>query len=666
MGILARGALLASAAGSALAACPAFAQGIDEAAYDQAIVVLGGRLEESTPQELEKYGSRLEVIEGETIDRGGFTDTSQALQMLVPGLYLAPQSGAFDYVNMSLLGSRQSDILVLVDGVRISNRLYAATSPFETVPAHMIERIEVLKGAQGLYYGTQAVAGVINIVTRGFGSATDGAFEAGIDTNDGYHVNGYARGAAGAHHFVGYASYDEADGFVPFRRADFQPSATVRPRSYDSATAGLKYAFEPSNAFRVSASYQHTKGAYDRPYAEDRHHAYNTRNEELASLKIDWSATDRLDLYLKGYWHDWDSDWTELLNVLGPNGLPTGEVTGADAPGAWSFEDRGVNFLAEFRATDAVTIAAGYDFQRYDGHDDVFLIAPLAEDVHAVFGQLKFDLPGANIAVGVRHNEPSDGAAKTVWNASGRADLVDGLYLRGAVGTAFRLPSAYELYVIDPCCETGNPNLVGEGSFNTELGFGWAEGAISAEVTGFYRKVDDLIAIDYSLPAYPGGFLVNTEDATEVWGGELVVNARLSEILGLTFDWTHTEAKLDGTDEQLQDIPRDIAKLILSAEAPGGHFGGSIAANYVGELHDSVSGGIGRVEHGDYALVDLSAFAFIDRDRRHRLGLRLENLFDTDYASGITRVRRDSDDSSYAAPKLGTPFTVHATYRLSL
>jgi hypothetical protein len=139
-----RGALLASAAGAALVAAPAFSQDAggagagDEAEGNHAIVVLGARLEESTPQELEKYGSRLEVIEGETIDRAGFTDTSQALQMLVPGLYLAPQSGAFDYVNMSLLGSRQSDILVLVDGVRISNRLYAATSPFETVPAHMI------------------------------------------------------------------------------------------------------------------------------------------------------------------------------------------------------------------------------------------------------------------------------------------------------------------------------------------------------------------------------------------------------------------------------------------------------------------------------------------------------------------------------------------------
>lgn len=640
----------------------------EDAVSAETILVLGERLEESVPEELEEYGSRLEIISGEDIDKAGYTDTSQVLQYQVPGLYLAPQSGAFDYVNMSLLGSRSSDILVLVDGVRMSNRLYATTSPFETIPAHMIERIEVLKGGQGLYYGTQAVAGIINVVTKGFSGQTDGAIEAGIDTNDGRHINGYARGGVGDHYFVGYASYDQADGFYPFREEDVQPSATYRPRRYDSTTFGLKYAFEPTNAFRVSGSYQHTEGSYDRPYAEDVHEAYNTRNEEIGSLKIDWSPSERLDLYLKGYWHDWDSNWVQLFNVLGVDGLPTGELTGANAPGEWAFEDRGVNFLAEFHASEAITIAAGYDWQKYDGMDDVFLIAPLSEDVHAVFGQLKFDLDvldGANLALGIRHNMPSDGQDKTVWNASGRLGVGGGAYVRGSVGTSFRLPSAYELYVIDPCCETGNPNLIGEESFNTEIGVGWAGDAVSAEVTGFYRKVDDLIGITYDLPAYPDGFLINTGEATEVWGAEVVVNARLSDIFGVTASYAHTDAKLGGTDQQMQDIPRDLAKLILTAEAPSGRFGATAAVNYVGDLVDSVSS-IGRVEHGNYALVDLSGFFYIDADQRHRLGVRVENLFDTEYDSSVIRVRRDSDNSPYPVGKLGTPLTLHVTYKLSL
>src|SRR5688572_25122476 len=154
MRVLGRFSLLAGVAGAVLlGAGPAGAQDEDnEEPADEPIVVLGQRLEESQPEEIEKYGSRLEEIDGEDIDQAGFVDTGQALQMLVPGLYVAPKSGAFDYVHVSLLGSRTKDLLFLVDGVRISNRLYASTTPLDSIPAGMIERIEVLKGGQGLYY----------------------------------------------------------------------------------------------------------------------------------------------------------------------------------------------------------------------------------------------------------------------------------------------------------------------------------------------------------------------------------------------------------------------------------------------------------------------------------------------------------------------------------
>ena len=108
-----------------------------------------GQLEETLAQEaLERHGSRLEVVSEENIKNGGYVDAGQALQMQVPGLYLAPKNGPFDYVNLSLLGGRREDVIWLVDGVRISNRLYTTTTPLDTIPASMIEKIEVLKGGR--------------------------------------------------------------------------------------------------------------------------------------------------------------------------------------------------------------------------------------------------------------------------------------------------------------------------------------------------------------------------------------------------------------------------------------------------------------------------------------------------------------------------------------
>ena len=286
--------LLAGVAGATLlGAGPAWAQDEDDAqAADEPIIVLGDRLEEQTPEALEEYGSRREVIDSEQIDQAGFDDTGQALQMLVPGLYVAPKSGAFDYVNVSLLGSRRTEVLFTLDGVRMGNRLYTTTTPLDSMPSSMIERIEVLKGGQGLFYGTQAVGGIVNVITKGFTTQFDAAAELGYDTNEGYHANGYMRGGTGDHYFVAFASYDQAEGFQPFDDADYQPSAIDRHRGYRVISGGLKYAWQPSDAFRLSGSYQHTDGKVDFIGAEDIAVGFNTRNEEVASLYIDWTPCD--------------------------------------------------------------------------------------------------------------------------------------------------------------------------------------------------------------------------------------------------------------------------------------------------------------------------------------------------------------------------------------
>ncbi len=620
-----------------------------------------GQLEETTPLKLARYGNRVEVITAEEIRLGGFDDLTQVLQMRVPGLYLAPKNGAFDYMGCSLQGSRCEDILWLIDGVRINNRLYNTTSPLDTVPAHMVERIEVLYGGQGIFYGTQSVAGVVNVVTRPFSDATTGSVAASLDSNDGRHVNGEVRGAVGRHQLVVYGSVDEADGFQPFSDADYQPSGTDRDRGYDVKTLGAKYAVSLSDQARLSLLYQHTDNRVEWAYPAVTERSYNDREEDLLTAKIDLRVTDNVDVYVKGYYHDWDSHWTERDNVLDGSGNLTGEVDVVSDAEYWGYEDYGLTAVADVRTGRGVDLSLGYDHQRYSGRDEVLLIEDRTEKVNALFAQLRTDdtlFERTSLAVGVRYNRPGGDGDITVWNVSGKHDFSGALYLRGTAGTAFRFPDAWQLYGNDPCCTLGNPDLKGERSRNLNLSLGgrldWLAG-FDWEVIGFLREVKDLIGSE-------NGARVNTDAAVDFDGFELVGTLALSGSWRLVGAYTHTRAEAEGSSEQIVDVPEDLLKATLEFVPGDGPFEVSASLVWVGNLYDEVPG-IGRVEHGDYTVVDLGAAWYLGAARRHRLGLRLENAFDEDYGSSLGRAFRDTDGSSYAYTNLGTPRTLHVSYR---
>jgi outer membrane cobalamin receptor len=192
---------------------------------------------------------------------------------------------------------------------------------------------------------------------------------------------------------------------------------------------------------------------------------------------------------------------------------------------------------------------------------------------------------------------------------------------------------------------------------------------------GFHRKVDNLIDITYDLPGYDHceeddggtgfcGFIINTPDAVKMWGGEAVASVQLSRVFSATVYYTHTVARTEGSDLQLNNLPRDQAKLILNAQAPSGRFGGGATLNWVGNLYTN-PGGLGRTNYGDRAVLDLSAWAFLDRDLHQRIGLRLENALDADYNSGLTPVRQDITGTPYIAGYRGTPITLHVTFSVT-
>lgn len=636
---------------------PAIAWAADEPT-DVAAVQVTASLEETLPQELARYGSDLHVIDEATLRDSGYLDVSQALQMQVPGLYLAPRNGPFSYVDLSLQGSRTGDVLWTVDGVRINNRLYTSTSPADTLPASMIDRIEVLKGGQSLFYGTQAAAGVINVVTRGFSSEPGGAFSIGGDTNQGVHVNAYGRGAVGEHQLVVWGSKDEAEGYETFDA--YQPSATARKRGYDVVSAGVKYGYALTDELDLTLQYQHTDARLDYPGARLTRLSFNDRDEEIVAVRLDYTPSDRAQLFLKGYYHDWDTVYTTVNNVPGD---PAAAPVVVDELTYWGYEDYGVSVVGKFRPHRGFEYQVGYDFQNFNGRDDVLLIADKTETVHAFIGQLLTTeelAENLRLAAGFRYNR-SQAAETTIWNVSGRWDIAHNLYLEGVGGTSFILPSAEQLFGIDPCCAVGNPNLEAEESLNANLALGGQVGQLAWQVTGFARKIDNLIG-EAILPAQPEGIYVNSDGEVNVIGAEVLTVFDLAQDLRGQLSYTWTRARQEGAGRQLDRTPEHFAKASLSWSPADRPFGVVAAANWTGAVYSNVSG-FGVQNYGEYLVVDLAAHVFLDgQKRRHRLNARLENLFDEAYATRISSAVIDGSTSRFIVRNRGVPRTLHVTY----
>ncbi len=675
----------------AVAATPALAQSAPPAEADDVIVIVGQTLEETLPQELEKFGSDLEVVTSEDIRNQVYLDAQQALQIKVPGLYVAPRGGPFSYMDISLQGSRTQDMLITVDGVRINNRLYSTTMS-DTLPASMIERIEVLKGGQGLFYGTQSAAGVINIVTRGYTDEFDGLATISGDTNNSLHLDGYVRGKAGPGNYVLFASQDKSNGFETFDT--WAPSATDRDRSIDVNNYGAKYRFLLGEKFSVDARYTHTNARLDNPNPRLVAYSKNERDEDIASVGINYDPSDWLQVQVKGYWHDWDSSYSTILNQLGAGGAGPSVVNQVvtDLDTGWWFEDQGINALAKFHPGGPFEYVVGYDYQQYSGRDDVLLIKQQQETVNAVFGQLRSTdelIKNASFAIGVRYND-AGGKTATVWNASARYDFSDYLFAQGNVGTSFLLPTAEELFAIESY-ELGNPNVQPEESTNFNIGLGGeftAGPTFSWQATYFSRDIDNLIDFapcDDSSPAtdcevlFPGfadpdpmtpenefyidnGFFVNAAGKVEVRGFELSGILDFDNGFTATASYTDSSTKLDGGN-QLPRIPRQYAKFGASYDQD--RWGVDANALWMGELKSSNLPVVGVIDFGDYIVIDLAAHVFMDTDHRHKLTARFENAFDEQYRTSVGRSSPFGGydtTSAFVFGNRGVPQTLHVSY----
>ena len=209
--------------------------GIDE------MVVKARRIEERLSAELGEFGHPVEIITGKEIEAAGFVDLAKALEVMIPGLFSSTRSGRGGYNSVSLHGS--DDILWLLDGVRINNRLYGGGWSY-TLSAHMIDRIEVLKGGESLFYGTGARAGVINIITKEITGETSGELGTSYGDKEYREIYGHVTWTFDGHGLIAFGSHEAWDGYQVLDDQAYRDALNTdkkKPTGFDRTTMGAKY-----------------------------------------------------------------------------------------------------------------------------------------------------------------------------------------------------------------------------------------------------------------------------------------------------------------------------------------------------------------------------------------------------------------------------------------
>ena len=616
------------------------------------LVVQGSHLEETLPSELADYGAELEVIDSKELDRTGVSDVGQALQGSVPGLYLNPKTGRGDYSDVSVQGSRSKDVLWLVDGVRINNRLYSSTSPLDSISTHMIERIEILKGGQGLFYETQAVAGVINIVLKEPAKAPSGNVTGAVGSLGDRRLAADVSGSNSLGRWLVFGEHDHSDGYKPYPEDAYQASARRVDRGFSRRSYGGRFVLDAGKGKSLNALFIRNDTEADFPRATENFKSVNDRAENIASIKWDHQVTEQAGYFIKAYYHDWWTDYTRLSMDDNRN------VTIVNDRDEWGYDDYGINLTGRYTFEGGSQILGGVDYQDYKGKDYVLRIDGKSESVTAGFLQIRPDLPfspSTRLAIGTRYSVPQYGTNNSIWNVSLGQPLAYGLDLKASVGTNFRLPSAYELFVIEDSI-VGNPNLEPEKSLNSNLSLSGPIGhGVRWQVGGFYREIENLIATDSASDTF-----INTNDTVRVRGAEVVLNLGGNQGWQFDINATYSEARQDGSDQQIEGIPEWFANATLAWD--GVATGWQVQARHTGDTATTLAD-FGRQTYGNYTVVDASLWHRFGHDRVNRVTLRVTNLADREYASTLDQATRNG--SPYQYETQGPPRNVQLEYSRS-
>ena len=561
------------------------------------IVITAARM----PQPLTDLVADITIIDRATIQRSGATGVADVLA-LVPGFEISRNGGPASTTGVFLRGAETRFTAVYIDGVRVDSQSTGGAT-WQAIPLSQIDRIEVVRGAVGAVYGSDAIAGAIQIFTRKGEIGMHPYVGIGVGTYSTYKIEAGVSGAD--------ASWNYAIGIARDSSKGFNATTTGNPDKdgFTAESASARLGFIVNAEHRLDASFMnnHQRGQYDSSPVLDDLSIYKLQTASLR-WQAQWTpqyrstvsvgaSQDRYETTPSVYLTDtnlnsfyWQNEYrlgTSLLSAAlerRDDSLSNADTTPKDTS---HFQN---------------ALALGYNW--VEGAQSLQLNA--RRDVDSAFGSQNTESLGYGYAVSPQ------------WR------------LTGTLGNAFRAPTLFQRFSI-----YGSSNLQAETSQNVEAGLRYSSDEGNWGITVYSNEVSNLIVYDVSVPEK--SCAARKKNAKGVLSGGCYGNIAKARHEGVTisaarkFGSVSTRASFD-----LQN-PRDLSTGNLLARRARQHAVLAIEAPWSGwvvgtELQLSsmrYGNAANTIELAGYGLLNLYAQTKIGKDLT--MLLRLDNANDAQY-----------------------------------
>ncbi|MGE0668672.1 MAG: TonB-dependent receptor plug domain-containing protein [Sphingomonadales bacterium] len=587
-----------------------------------------------TPAEAYTIGNAISVLEEDYIEHRQNPVVSDLLRS-VPSIAVSRSGGPGQLTQIRMRGAEGNHTLVLIDGVEANELNFNGEFDYAGLLAAGIERIEVLRGAQSALYGSDALGGVINIITRGGhpGFRFEGSAEGGSFAQR--QVTALASGGTERANGALSAGYFGTDGINLSRFGGEKDGA----RTFTISGKGMAQLAEN---FRLDATARYVSSKNDTD-AQD----FDFPPTPTNGLIIDTADVQKNDQFygrVQGELSLFDDHWVHQASVQYADTQreyinPSDDLTGNHGSRLKVAYQNTVNFETPsfLDARHHVTTAYQREQQRFVNRGavpDALENQQRKEPQDSFIGEYRVELDDqVFLSAGVRHDDNRTFANATTYRVAGAWRIADtGTRLHASHGTAVTNPGFFELFGFFPDFFLGNPDLKPEKSKSFDAGIEQKlfDDRLTLDVTYFHANLENEIVTVFDFNT----FLTTVENlvgTSKRDGVEVMLTANLTDVLSIGGSYTYTRSRQPGGAPEVRR-PKHMGNVNVNYVFGAGRGNVNLDLSYNGkqldnEFIDATPESV--VTLNDYLLVTLAA-SYQLTDNLEIYG-RVENLIDQDY-----------------------------------